>query len=35
MEDPRVKGALAQWEDEEATLRGHVQNYLADLRAST
>jgi len=34
-EDPRVRDALAKWEDEEAALRGSVQSYFADLRAST
>ena len=34
-EDPRVKDALARWEDEESALRGSVQSYFADLRAST
>ena len=34
-EDPRVKDALAQWEDEEAKLRGSVQSFFADLGAST
>jgi hypothetical protein len=34
-EDPRVRDALARWEEEEAALRGSVQSYFADLRAST
>ena len=34
-EDPRVRDALEKWEDEEAALRGSVQSYFADLRAST
>jgi TolB-like protein/Flp pilus assembly protein TadD len=34
-ENPRVSEALAKWEDEEAALRGSVQSFFADLRAST
>ena len=34
-EDPRVQDALAKWEDEESALRGSVQSFFADLRAST
>jgi TolB-like protein/Flp pilus assembly protein TadD len=34
-EDPRVRDALAKWEDEEKDLRGSVQSYFTDLQAST
>jgi len=33
--DPDVQAALKRWEEEEETLRGQVQTYLADIQAST
>ncbi len=32
--DARVQQAIQRWEDEEATLRGSVQTYFADMHAS-
>ena len=33
--DPQVQAALKRWEEEEESLRGQVQTYLADIHAST
>lgn len=33
--DPQVQAALKRWEEEEEAMRGQVQTYLADIRAST
>jgi len=32
--DPRVQAAMRRWEEEEAALRGEVQSYFSDLRAT-
>ena len=32
--DPRVRAAMQRWEEEEASMRGQVQSYLADLQAA-
>ena len=34
VEDERVQEALRRWEDEEASLRGNVESYFADMHAS-
>ena len=34
IEDARVQEAISRWEDEEATLRGSLQSYFADMHAS-
>jgi len=33
-EDDRIQAAMARWEDEEASLRGSVESYFADMHAS-
>ncbi len=33
--DPRIQAALQRWEEEEASLRGQVRAYFADLRAAS
>jgi TolB-like protein/Tfp pilus assembly protein PilF len=34
VEDERIQAAMARWEDEEASLRGSVESYFADMHAS-
>ena len=34
VEDDRIQAAMARWEDEEASLRGSVESYFADMHAS-
>jgi hypothetical protein len=34
LEDERIQQALQRWEDEEASLRGSVESYFADMHAS-
>ncbi len=32
--DPRIQEAIERWEDEEASLRGSVEAFFADMHAS-